>query len=74
MIILFRALVFPNLEYCCQLWSPLKAGAVRKLEAVQRTFMHRINGMRELNLNHWERLKHLGLYSLERRRERYIIL
>ncbi len=30
--------------------------------------------MRELNLNYWGRLKHLELYSLERRRERYIIL
>ena len=30
--------------------------------------------MRELELNYWDRLKHLGLYSLERRRERYIIL
>jgi hypothetical protein len=29
--------------------------------------------MRELNLNYWERLKHLALYSLEERRERYII-
>jgi hypothetical protein len=73
MITLFRALVLPNLRYCCQLWSPLKAVAVQKLEAVQRTFTNRISGIRELNLNCWERLKHLGLYSQERR-ERYIIL
>jgi hypothetical protein len=70
MITLFRALVLPNFEYCCQLWSPVKVGAVRKLEAVKRTFTFWISGMRELNLNYWERLKHLGLYSLERRRER----
>jgi hypothetical protein len=73
MMTLFRALVLPNLEYCCQHWSLLKAGAVRKLEAVQRTFTCRISGMRELNLDYWGRLKHLGLYSLEKR-ERYIIL
>jgi hypothetical protein len=30
--------------------------------------------MRELDLNYWDRLKHLGLYSLEKKRERYIIL
>jgi hypothetical protein len=41
---------------------------------VQQTFMYRISDMRELNLNYWEKLKHLGLYLLERRRERYIIL
>jgi hypothetical protein len=51
-ITLFTALVLPNLEYCCHLWSPLKAGAVRKLEAVQQTFTYRISDMRELNLNY----------------------
>jgi hypothetical protein len=74
MTTLFRALVLPNLEYCCQLWAPLKVGAVQILEAVQWTFMYRISSMRELDLNYWERLKKLGLYLLEWRRERYIIL
>ena len=72
MITLFRALVIPILEYCCQLWTPFTLGAVRQLEGVQRTFTSRIRGMEELN--YWERLRHLGLYSLQRRRERYVIL
>jgi hypothetical protein len=38
-------------KYCCQLWAPIEEGAVRKLEAVQRTFTYRISGMRELDLN-----------------------
>ena len=59
-----------NLEYCCQLWAPLKEGEVRKLESVQRTFTSRISGMREIMLDYWRWPKHLGLYSLERRRER----
>jgi hypothetical protein len=53
MITLFRALVLPNFEYCCQLWMLLKASAVWKQEAVQRTFTYRISGVRELNLNYW---------------------
>ena len=69
---LYRSLVLPILEYCCQLWSPHSVGMMRKLEAVQRTFTYRIRGLSELN--YWERLRELGLYSLERRRERYAII
>jgi hypothetical protein len=45
-ITLFRALELSILEYCCQLWAPLKPSAVRQLQAVQRTFTTRISGMR----------------------------
>jgi hypothetical protein len=72
MLTLFRALVIPILEYCCQLWTPFTLGAVRQLEGVQRTFPSRIRGMKELN--YWKRLRRLGLYSLLRRREKYVIL
>jgi hypothetical protein len=72
MITPFRALVIPILEYCCQHWTPLTLSAVRQLEGDQRTFTSRIRGMEELN--YWERLRRLGLYSLQRRRERYVIL
>ena len=72
MLILFKALVLPHLEYSCQLWSPVTAGNIGKLEAVQRNFTSKIWGME--NFNYWERLEKLNLYSLERRRERYIIL
>ena len=69
---LYRSLVLPILEYCCQLWSPHTVGMMRMLEAVQRTFTYRIRGLSELN--YWQRLQELGLYSLERRRERYVII
>jgi hypothetical protein len=49
MLTLFRALVIPILEYCCQLWNPFTLGAVRQLEGVQQTFTARIRGMEELN-------------------------
>ena len=72
MLTLYRALVLPIVEYCCQLWHPQAFGMIRQLEAVQRTFTYRIVGMRDLS--YWQRLERLKLYSLERRRERYIIM
>ena len=72
MTTLFRSLVIPHLEYCCQLWSPYLIGEIQKIEAVQRSFTARISEVS--HMSYWERLKHLKLYSLERRRERYIIL
>jgi exonuclease III len=72
MLTLFRSLVVPLLEYCCQLWNPHKVGEIQRLEAVQRTFTSKITDVK--HLNYWQRLKALKLYSLQRRRERYTIL
>ena len=41
-------------------------------ETVQRTFTSRV--LYHDNLNYWERLKKLQLMSLQRRRERYILI
>ena len=74
LLVLYRALVLPHLEYCCQLWSPAPTalGKIRQLESIQRSFTSRIRGVG--TMNYWQRLKHLQLYSLERRRERYMII
>ena len=69
---LFKSMVIPRLEYCCQLWSPHLLKDIQRLEAVQRSFTARISGLQ--HLNYWQRLAHLKLYSLERRRERYLVL
>ena len=42
------------------------------IEAVQRSFTNRIQGCKDMN--YWERLDSLKLFSLQRRRERYIII
>ena len=47
-------------------------GQIRDIESVQRYFTSRISGIG--HLNYWDRLKSLDLFSLERRRERYLIL
>ena len=72
MLTLLKALVIPLVEYCCQVWCPSKKGEIQKLEDVQRCYTRRIDGME--NKNYWERLSALKLYSLERRRERYLII
>ena len=72
MMILLKATVLPILEYCSQLWNPIKAGQVRDIESVQRYFTSRIVGIN--HIDYWGRLKILNLYSLERRRDRYLIL
>ena len=72
MLTLYKAMILPLLEYSSQLWNPATPGLIRALEGVQRTFTVRIRGMD--GLNYWQRLRKLELYSLERRRERYLII
>ena len=71
LIPLYKSLVASRLEYCCQLWSPHSQNEIQQLENVQRVFTRRLIGN---DNDYWERLKILNLYSLQRRRERYIII
>ena len=71
LIPLYKSLVTSRLEYCCQLWSPHSQNEIQQLENVQRVFTRRLIGS---DNDYWERLKILNLYSLQRRRERYIII
>ena len=72
MIILWKQLVRPILDYCSQLWSPSTPGLINHMESVQKSFVRKIAGMSRLD--YWEQLKHLNIFSLERRRERYLII
>ena len=72
MILLWKSLVLSKLDYCSQLWSPTAKGDIQKLEMVQRSFIRKIDDVR--NLDYWNQLETLKLYSLERRRERYMII
>ena len=72
MLTLYKSLIRSHLEYCCPIWHPYKVEEVQRLENVQRNFTSRIIGMSRLS--YWDRLKALGLMSLQRRRERYILL
>lgn len=72
MLTLFQSLIRTRLEFCCEIWNPYLLKDIRRIEQVQRSFTARIAGMRELN--YWGRLVKLKIRSLQRRRERQIIL
>ena len=42
MLVLYKALIRPKLEYGCMVFHPQQIGEISKLESVQRTFTHRI--------------------------------
>ena len=68
----WKSLVQSKLDYCSQLWSPCDQGTIAKLESVARNFTSQVGGLEEFD--YWERLASLGMYSQERRRERYQII
>ena len=72
MFILFKSIVLLRLDYGFQLWSPFLIKHITQLEKIQRSFTKHITGMNYIPYH--ERLNSLGLYSLQRRRERYCII
>ena len=73
MLTLYKSMIRSYLEYCCPLWHPYDHIAnTQTLESVQRLFTSKLQGYGVMD--YWSRLKALRLISLERRRERYIII
>jgi hypothetical protein len=72
MVTLWKCLIQPKLDYCNQLWSPDDQESINSIEKVQKHFLSYVAGTD--NLDHWQRLNLLHLYSQERRRERYVII
>ena len=65
---LYKQYVRPHLEYCAQAWSPWLEQDKKALEKVQERAVKMVSGLQSNNYK--DRLKELGLQSLEDRRVR----
>jgi ribonuclease P/MRP protein subunit RPP40 len=62
--------IVPHLDYASQLWSPgTESPNLQKLEGLLRTFTTWFPGTGDMN--YWERLQYVKMYSVQRRFERY---
>ena len=72
MLTIWKSLIRCKLEYCCPLWHPQNREDIRAIEDIQRFFTRHVCGLQDTD--YWGRLKALKLQSLQRRRERFVII
>ena len=72
MMTLFKSLVLSSLDYGSQLWSPTKIHHIIMIEKFEKAFTKHTKGFS--SFSYQERLSNLKIYSIQRRRERYIVI
>jgi hypothetical protein len=72
MMTLYKSIIRSHLEYLSPLWNPSKQEDIKCIEGVQRLFTSKVSNLSDLSYH--ERLQTLQLMSLQRRRERFIII
>ena len=65
---LYQQYCRPHLDYCAQAWSPWTKTDINLLESVQERAVKMVSGLR--GKTYTDRLKEVGLTSLEERRKR----
>jgi len=65
---LYKSLVRPHVDYCSSVWNPYYVKDIELLERVQHRFTRLFSELR--NLPYDDRLRQLGLWSLQKRRNR----
>ena len=61
---LFKTLILPHVDYCSQLWMPVKTMETLKIEKLQKDFLNRIPALK--GMNYWQKLELLKMTSIQR--------
>jgi len=66
---LYKKYIRPHLEFAIPVWTPWTQGDIELLEKIQIKMVGMVSGLKERNYQ--EKLKELGLQTLETRRRRF---
>ena len=69
---MWKSLVQGHIDYCSQLYFPSQSRDLETLEDLLKTYTKKIPEVS--HMDYWSRLKHLQMYSQQRRAERYRII
>ena len=69
---MWRTYIAGLLDYNSQIWCPIKEVKISSLEQLLRSYTANTDGLR--HLNYWERLRTMGISSIQRRFQRYRII